>query len=288
MYSTDPSWIPGIMDEISKCDNLVKKACYGEEEFLKCNSYNIQLCGYREFPSANIPCMLAHIMADGADRLAGKMYIVTSDSSFVPALEILARWNIETVVIGSGKADKLLKCSADRFMYAEVLAGRECTADITDIKDIVKEIKSVSSYYKGMGKDITVSDVCDALIRKHSDFDPRNYGYTHMETLIKEHVANMKIDYSGGKAVLSIIDDREDVEKYIYSYMMERNYKIDDMNELLRALQEKFEGFSINDYGYQTDYGFILSFPKLQIEGYKGVKMKRIFQLSAAPEDEND
>lgn len=66
--------------------------------------------------------------------------------------------------------------------------------------------------------------------------------------------------------------------------MTGRGYKIDDMAELLDAIRSRFPGFAMENYGYHTDYGFILSFSKFEIWENKGIKMKRTFKLSESGE----
>jgi len=60
------------------------------------------------------------------------------------------------------------------------------------------------------------------------------------------------------------------------------------MAELIDALREKFPGFTMENYGYHTDYGFILSFSRFQIWENKGIKMKRSFKLSSRSDEETE
>ena len=85
---------------------------------------------------------------------------------------------------------------------------------------------------------------------------------------------------AGEKCTAAVVGMDDVVEKFIYTYMTEKKYKIDDMTELFGALEAEFPGFAIENYGYHSDYGFILSFSKLSIYGNKGVQMKRTFKLS--------
>ena len=147
--------------------------------------------------------------------------------------------------------------------------------------EIAREIYSVSSYYKSIGSEADASQVYEGIMRKYPDFDVRNYGYTHFATLVQQNVPGTIVQTDeSDKLVIKVIDDRDVVEKFIYTYMTEKKYKIDDMAELFGALEAEFPGFAIENYGYHSDYGFILSFSKLSIYGNKGVQMKRTFKLS--------
>ena len=87
-----------------------------------------------------------------------------------------------------------------------------------------------------------------------------------------------------GVTRLVLIDDREEIDTFAYEYMTGRGYKIDDMAELFDAIRDRFPGFAMENYGYHTEYGFILSFSKFEIWENKGIKMKRTFKLSGSGE----
>lgn len=229
--------------------------------------------------------LAVEVMADAALSKPERIYIATGDSLTVPLLDKLRLTDIEVVVAGPCDADKILVNSAQRYMYIDVLAGGKCTADIPDIGDIAKEIYSVSSYYKGQGRDAVMEQVYEGVVRRYPDFDVRNYGYTHLDTFVENNVSGVKVyTDENGVTKLALVDDREEIDTFAYEYMTGRGYKIDDMAELLDAIRSRFPGFAMENYGYHTDYGFILSFSKFEIWENKGIKMKRTFKLSESGE----
>lgn len=210
------------------------------------------------------------------------IYIATADEAFLPLVERLRYLGVDVCVIGTDNSPKSLRKSGTMFVYAEVLAGENVSEGVMPADAAAEEIRDIISYYNGVGEEADEHAVYSELIRRCPDFDVRNYGCRYFDTFVRDRVPGVTVSRVNGETrnVLHLIDDRGRLEGFVYDYMAKRDYRIEDMNELLLAIAEEFPGFSMPNYGYHTDYGFILSFSKLEIDGYKGVKMKRTFKLS--------
>lgn len=281
--STEEKMIPVICDEIHRSDDIVIRKIFGGDisgEVLKRCRLTTCAVNYDTVEEQKV-AMAVDIVTDMERANADRVYIATSDTAFIPVVEKLNLDGVDTVVMGSCNTSRTLVESSGRFIYTEVVSGEKCTASVVGMAEIAREIYSVSSYYKSIGSEADASQVYEGIIRKYPDFDVRNYGYTHFATLVQQNVPGTIVQTDdSGKLVIKVIDDRDTVEKFIYAYMTEKKYKIDDMTELLGALEAEFPGFTIENYGYHSDYGFVLSFSKLSIYGNKGVQMKRTFKLS--------
>lgn len=233
--------------------------------------------------------LAVEVMADAIDEDVQKTYIATGDLAVLPLLDKLKLMRTSVVVIGPCGADRALIDNSEKYTYLEVINGGECTAEIPSADEIAGRIYSVSSYYNGMGEDVKLEQVYKSLIRRYPDFDVRNYGYTHLSTFVKKNVSGVQVvnDDCGGSCI-KIVDDRKNIDDFAYEYVAGRGYTIDDMAELIDALREKFPGFAMENYGYHTDYGFILSFSRFQIWENKGIKMKRSFKLSSRSDEETE
>ncbi len=287
--------IPYIYEEIRKNDEIVVSKMFAGADIGE--AYEKTACRYRiqsvrcgdERKSIPLLDMAVEVMADACMGNALKMYIVTDDYAVVTLLEKLRLMEVDAVVIGSCKADRALIEKTDRYIYLEILNGGECTADIPSKDKIAGHIYAVSSYYNGMGANADMEQVYKSLIRKYPDFDVRNYGYTHLSTFVKKNVTGVEVTNGDhGDTYLRIVDDRKSIDEFAYEYVADRGYMIDDMAELIDALREKFPGFAMENYGYHTEYGFILSFSRFQIWENKGIKMKRSFKLSSKTEEETE
>lgn len=285
--------IPYIYEEIRKTDDLVISKMFGVEmkdasEIAgRLRIRNNLHCGGDQ--TSALVALAVEVMADAIDEDVQKTYIATGDLAVLPLLDKLKLMRTSVVVIGPCGADRALIDNSEKYTYLEVINGGECTAEIPSADEIAGRIYSVSSYYNGMGEDVKLEQVYKSLIRRYPDFDVRNYGYTHLSTFVKKNVSGVQVvnDDCGGSCI-KIVDDRKNIDDFAYEYVADRGYTIDDMAELIDALREKFPGFAMENYGYHTDYGFILSFSRFQIWENKGIKMKRSFKLSSRSEEKTE
>ncbi|RGS43940.1 hypothetical protein DWX94_02435 [Coprococcus eutactus] len=285
--------IPYIYEEIRKTDDLVISKMFGVEmkdasEIAgRLRIRNNLHCGGDQ--TSALVALAVEVMADAIDEDVQKTYIATGDLAVLPLLDKLKLMRTSVVVIGPCGADRALIDNSEKYTYLEVINGGECTAEIPSVDEIAGRIYSVSSYYNGMGEDVELEQVYKSLIRRYPDFDVRNYGYTHLSTFVKKNVSGVQVvnDDRGGSCI-KIVDDRKNIDDFAYEYVADRGYTIDDMAELIDALREKFPGFAMENYGYHTDYGFILSFSRFQIWENKGIKMKRSFKLSSRSDEETE
>ena len=262
--------IPYIYEEIRKTDDLVISKMFGVEmkdasEIAgRLRIRNNLHCGGDQ--TSALVALAVEVMADAIDEDVQKTYIATGDLAVLPLLDKLKLMRTSVVVIGPCGADRALIDNSEKYTYLEVINGGECTAEIPSVDEIAGRIYSVSSYYNGMGEDVKLEQVYKSLIRRYPDFDVRNYGYTHLSTFVKKNVSGVQVvnDDCGGSCI-KIVDDRKNIDDFAYEYVAGRGYTIDDMAELIDALREKFPGFAMENYGYHTDYGFILSFSRFQI-----------------------
>jgi len=285
--------IPYIYEEIRKTDDLVISKMFGVEmkdasEIAgRLRIRNNLHCGGDQ--TSALVALAVEVMADAIDEDVQKTYIATGDLAVLPLLDKLKLMRTSVAVIGPCGADRALIDNSEKYTYLEVINGGECTAEIPSVDEIAGRIYSVSSYYNGMGEDVKLEQVYKSLIRRYPDFDVRNYGYTHLSTFVKKNVSGVQIvnDDCGGSCI-KIVDDRKNIDDFAYEYVAGRGYTIDDMAELMDALRERFPGFAMENYGYHTDYGFILSFSRFQIWENKGIKMKRSFKLSSRSDEETE
>ena len=224
--SIEAKAVPVIYEDIIRTDKLVICKMFNsdkdDDSFMEsAGRFRIQDCMHGEYKVSSAMVALAvEVMADAALSKPERIYIATGDSLTVPLLNKLRLTDIEVVVAGPCDADKILVNSAQRYMYIDVLAGEKCTADIPDIGDIAKEIYSVSSYYKGQGRDAVMEQVYEGVVRRYPDFDVRNYGYTHLDTFVENNVSGVKVyTDENGVTKLTLVDDREEIDTFAYEYM---------------------------------------------------------------------
>ncbi len=211
--------------------------------------------------------------------------VATFDDHISPILSLLKEKGKRVIVIGSVKdCDRLINESSN-YIYIEALLGESLADLVTPVTSIAGAVLDIISYYKGHGSRPSAKELYEALQRKYKDFDTRNYGYTHFETFINNEVKGAYTDYADNVLYIDVAEDNKEIESFIYSFIAGKGNKLDDMQELFDALAKEYKGFSTSHYGYNSEYAFILSFPKLAIEGNKGIRLKQTFKLSENVEE---
>lgn len=204
-----------------------------------------------------------------------EIYLVTGESYCQPMVRNLLKKGKKVTVSAPAAISQSYISVATRFRFIEILAGMSCGDAATPISDVVDSITDLLFSAESRGETVTSVTLYQALCTRYHEFDVRNYGFTSLEALIHAHVSGVTAE----KGQIKLVDNRDRVESFIYSYLGQRNNKIEDMDELEAALKAEFPDFDTKNYGYRLFMAFLLSFPKLEIYNNKGVKLKQTFKL---------
>ncbi|MGN0396239.1 MAG: OST-HTH/LOTUS domain-containing protein [Coprococcus sp.] len=282
----DSRYIPVIYEEASGIGEIILKRAYGKlyekEEYRDILSkYTIYIEETGLAYNDRVPAeMLVDMIKVAETGMAELLLVATLDEYIMPAVKEVRGKGVKTLLISDKNASASFVRDSGCFKYLEILNNEdEKCSGITSEADIAVEMKKIISYYKGMGTTVSAGTLYKNIIQKYPEFDPRNYGYTHFETFLRNSVSGIEFIDKNGTIYIKLQESREEIENFIYKYMAEKNNEIEDMQELFDALQSNFKDFSTSSYGYNSEYAFILSFAKLEIAGNKGVKMKQTFKL---------
>jgi len=131
--------------------------------------------------------------------------IVSSDSDFTRLATRLREAGMKVIGIGEKKTPSSFIAACDKFIYLEILGKSTIDTDdsksqprqisrkkSTGEKDSYSSLKRVRQIIAGSVADLAdengwayLGDVGNLLLKKHPDFDPRNFGYTKLTPLIK-------------------------------------------------------------------------------------------------------
>jgi uncharacterized protein (TIGR00288 family) len=227
-----------ILTELSKHGHIIVKRAYGDWSSNHLKNWKktmnelviqpIQQFSYTQGKNSSD----AALIIDAMDLLySGKFdafAIVSSDSDFTPLASRLKESQIHVYGVGEKKTPSSFKNACDDFIYVEVLRELDEEADENKnqktnanikTKDIKKDTKLINLLRNAM-EDCADDDgwaalaECGGLIKKQlPDFDPRNYGYTKLSTLIQDtnlfEMWKKTIEHSGKKVIFF-----RDIKKY--------------------------------------------------------------------------
>ena len=150
--------------------------------------------------------------------------IVSSDSDFTRLAIRLREAGMKVIGIGEKKTPNPFIIACDKFIYLEVIQNQEEPAEVEEkennkvepkhkrknIKTRIPEniISSIKNTIDTVADDdgwAFLGDVGNLILKKKPDFDPRNYGYQKLSTLIKS-IKTISLDQreSGNKYVKHI------------------------------------------------------------------------------------
>lgn len=213
----------GILDEIAKIGIPVIKRIYADwtkptvtgwkPTLLEHAITPIQQYSYTNGKNATDSAMIIDAMDILYERDIDGFCLVSSDSDFTRLATRLRESGLLVVGIGEKKTPVPFIVACDKFLYLEIITNAE-KKNIQDQKGIVKagiENTSVISFEKVDNDTMlliknTVEDLADdtgwaflgdvgnLIIKKKSDFDPRNYGFPKLTPFIKSLDKVFEID----------------------------------------------------------------------------------------------
>mgnify|MGYP002709181521 CR=1 FL=1 len=211
--------VKGMLEEIAKFGIPTIKRIYGDwtkptvsgwkPALLENAITPIQQYSYTTGKNATDSAMIIDAMDIlHSDRVDG-FCLVSSDSDFTRLATRLREAGMLVIGIGERKTPRPFIVACDKFIYVEVIEAKDDTKD--DIQDTDQKQEQKPQYEKIDKKLVrliksTVDDVADddgwaflgdvgnLLLKKKTDFDPRNYGYAKLTPLIQALDKNLEIN----------------------------------------------------------------------------------------------
>lgn len=279
--TTDLKYFDLICKDVADAYNVIMKQAYGyigrnEKKRSLLEKSGFLIIETQSEYKNRTPVELILDMTEAAENdHIDEIYLVTGESYSQPVVRNMLKKGKKVTVVAPAAISQSYISVATRFRFIEVLAGMSCGDAATPITDVVDSIMDLLLSAESRGETATNEPLYQALCARYHEFDVRNYGFTSLEALIQAHVSGATVE----KGQIKLVDNRERVESFIYSYLGQRDNKIEDMDELEVVLKSEFPDFNTKNYGYSLFMAFLLSFPKLEIYNNKGVKLKQSFKL---------
>lgn len=222
--------------------------------------------------------------------------IVSSDGDFTRLAARLRESGMEVIGMGEEKTPRSFRAACTVFTSLEVLLAQEEEDDVTlacelpsdkggnsasqaslDVETvssgvisqrvIENDIAAIISENDDKDRDTGLGEIGSRLVKKYSDFDVRNYGYSSLSRFL-EDIDSFEL-VRRNNALTIRIKDNKDQKRMIENYAMEllrANGKNGvKMETLGRKLHDKFDNFKVKDYGYSSFAKFVQSFQQVEI-----------------------
>jgi len=212
--------IKGMLDEIAKLGIPTIKRIYGDwtkptvsgwkPALLEHAITPIQQYSYTSGKNATDSAMIIDAMDILHSEKVDGFCLVSSDSDFTRLATRLRESGMLVIGIGEKKTPKPFIVACDKFIYIEIIGGKEvtktpATTPTTQIPGISTEFDKIDNTFiqliKASVEDLAddtgwafLADVGNLIIKKKPDFDPRNYGFSKLTPLIKSLDKYFKVD----------------------------------------------------------------------------------------------
>lgn len=202
-------YIKLILDEISNDGIVTYKRIYGDwtkpslgpwKNVLLENSITpIQQYGYTTGKNATDSAMIIDAMDILYSGNVEGFCIVSSDSDFTRLSSRLRESGMYVVGMGEKKTPSAFIAACNKFKYLEILAKASQTAttqpdiissesaitEMTPLKTIKQTILTIIDEGSDEDQWINIGEIGSLLIKRHPDFDVRNYGFKKLTPFLK-------------------------------------------------------------------------------------------------------
>ena len=278
-------YITAILDEMTKYGIITYKRIYGDwtnnqaskwrEELLANSITSIQqFCN-----TAGKNATDSALIIDAMDILyTGRVEgfcIVSSDSDFTKLASRLRESGMEVIGMGENKTPKSFKAACSVFTNLEILLEQDTDKAKENIsqKTIQEAIVEIITENENNGKKTGLGEVGSSLLKKYSDFDVRNYGYSSLSKFIEEMEDTFTLYKRENAISVSLRDDgikREQLEVYIKECVHQSVEKSIDLSALGQKIHKKYPDFKVKEYGYSTLQKFVSNISGLELVAKNG------------------
>ena len=209
--------------------------------------------------------------------------IVSSDGDFTRLASRLRESGMEVIGMGEGKTPKSFKAACSVFTNIELLLEGENEKDserqekknVVTKKKISDAIVEIITTNENNGKDTGLGEIGSALVKKYSDFDVRNYGYSSVSRFIEE-IDNFELRRNKTSISVVLKSDAREIEDFAVETVKKSGITGIDIGQLAQKIYDRYPDFKVKKLGYSTFQKFIQSIRELQVENI-GNNQKNVY-----------
>ena len=201
--------------------------------------------------------------------------LVSSDGDFTRLASRLRESGMEVIGMGESKTPKSFKAACSVFTNIELLTepdsdGKEkqVKKNVVKKKKIADAIVEIITTNENNGRDTGLGEIGSTLLKKYSDFDVRNYGYSSLSRFIEETSISVVLK-----------NDAREIEDFTVETVRKAGVTGIDIGLLAQKIYDHYPNFKAKKLGYSTFQKFAHSLQDLQVENLgnnqKNVYMRR-------------
>ena len=273
-------YITAILDEMTKYGVITYKRIYGDWTNNQASKWREELLTNSITPiqqfcnTAGKNATDSALIIDAMDILyTGRVdgfCIVSSDSDFTKLASRLRESGMEVIGMGENKTPKSFKAACSVFTNLEILLEQDTDKAKENIsqKTIEEAIVEIITENENNGRKTGLGELGSSLLKKYSDFDVRNYGYSSLSKFIEEMEDTFILYKKENTILVKLRDDnlkREQLEAYIRECVGKSNGEGVDLAAMGQKLHKKYPDFKVKEYGYSTLQKFVSHISGLEL-----------------------
>ncbi len=209
--------------------------------------------------------------------------LVSSDGDFTRLASRLRESGMEVIGMGESKTPKSFKAACSVFTDLELLMESDSDKEErkTEKKNVVKKKKiadaivEIITTNENNGKDTGLGEIGSTLLKKYSDFDVRNYGYSSLSRFIEE-IDNFELKRNKTSISVVLKNDVKEIEDYTVETVRRAGVTGIEIGQLAQKLYDHFPNFKAKKFGYATFQKFVDSISRIQVENL-GNNQKNVY-----------
>lgn len=286
-------YIKDILGEVTKYGVVTYKRIYGDWTSPQAGKWRSVLLEYSISPVQQFQNTVGKNATDSAMIIDAMdiLYtadvdgfcIVSSDSDFTRLAGRLREAGKEVIGMGESKTPRSFRAACTLFTNLELLEEGENSATSVEIitddtpeavprETIENDIAAIIAENDDKARATVLSEIGNRLVKKYSDFDVRNYGYSTLSRFVSEMDRFEMIDSRGGITVR--LKDGEGLkqaaEQYILSLIKEGGKNGVELSILGSKVNREYKNFRVRDYGYSNFANFVRSLPGVKVSNTRG------------------
>ena len=197
--------------------------------------------------------------------------IVSSDSDFTKLASRLRESGMEVIGMGENKTPKSFKAACSVFTNLEILLEQDADKAKENIsQETIKEaIVEIITENENNGRKTGLGALGNSLLKKYSDFDVRNYGYSSLSKFVEEMEDTFKLYKKENNILVGLQDvsvKREELEDYIRECVWQSKGEGVDLAAMGQKVHKKYPDFKVKEYGYSTFQKFVSQISGVEIK----------------------
>lgn len=270
-------YISSILDEMTKYGVITYKRIYGDWTSPQANKWKKELMensitpiqqfrntvGKNATDSTLIIDAMDILYTDNVDGFC----IVSSDGDFTRLASRLRESGMEVIGMGENKTPKAFRAACSVFTDLELLLVQAEEGDHTDKnkEKVKKNVRKQSTIQNAIIEIVTENDnksrptdlaeLGNRLLKKYSDFDVRNYGYSSLSKFLQE------IDGVSTYWINSVVYVRIKEDKSVVDFVRETVRKSGkdgiELGLLGQRIHNAYPNFKVKEFGYSTLSKFV-------------------------------